>query len=51
VVAGLCADLVADDPGAAVRARAQLTLEAPADLHDAEGAWAAYLIAATILQL
>ena len=51
VVAGLCIDLVAKDPGAAVRARFQQTLEAPGDLHDSEGVSAAYLIAAAILQL
>lgn len=51
VVAGLCVDLVAQDPGAAVRARSQTTLEAPGDLHDPEGVSAAYLIAAAILQL
>src|SRR6266545_3787502 len=49
VVAGLCADLVAEDPGAAVRARSRATLEAPADLHDPDGVSAAYLIAAAIL--
>src|ERR1700709_331695 len=31
VVAGLCVDLVAADPGAAVRARSQATLADPAD--------------------
>jgi hypothetical protein len=51
VVAGLCADLVAEDPGAAVRARSQATLEGPGDLHDPEGVSAAYLVAARILQL
>jgi hypothetical protein len=51
VVAGLCVDLVAEDPGAAVRARSQATLEAPGDLHDPEGASATYLFAAAILQL
>ena len=51
VVAGLCIDLVAEDPGAAVRARSQATLVAPGDLHDPEGVSAAYLIAAAILQL
>ena len=51
VVAGLCLDLVAKDPGAAVRARSQATLEIPGDLHDPEGVSAAYLIAAAILQL
>src|SRR5687767_2776375 len=51
VVAGLCVVLVAEDPGAAVRARARATLEDPGDLHDPEGVSAAYLIAAAILQL
>jgi hypothetical protein len=50
-VAALCVDLAAEDPGAAVRARSQATLEAPGDLHDPEGVSAAYLVAATILQL
>lgn len=51
VVAGLCVDLVAADPGAAVRARSEATLAAPGDLHDPEGASAAYLNAVAILQL
>jgi hypothetical protein len=51
VVAGLCADLVAADPGAAVRARSRATSESPGDLHDPEGASAAYLMAAAILRL
>src|SRR3954463_4479980 len=51
VVAGLCVDLVAEDPGAAVRARSHATLEDPGDLHDPESVSAAYLIAATIFQL
>jgi hypothetical protein len=51
VVAGLCIDLVADDPGAAVRARSEATLERPGDLHDPESASGAYLIAAAILRL
>ena len=51
VVAGLCADLAASDPGAAVRARSRTTLEEPADLHDPPGVSAAYLFSATILQL
>ncbi len=50
-VAGLCADLVASDPGAAVRARAEATLDEPGDLHDPEAVSAAYLISARILQL
>jgi hypothetical protein len=51
VVAGLCVDLVTTDPGSAVRARAQATLEAPGDLHDPEGVSEAYLTSARILQL
>jgi hypothetical protein len=51
VVAGLCVDLVAKDPGAAVRARSQATLDAPEGLHDPESVSAAYLIAAAILRL
>ncbi|MEO6703510.1 MAG: hypothetical protein ABI140_11395 [Jatrophihabitantaceae bacterium] len=51
VVAGLCLDLVAKNPGAAVRARAAATLETPGDLHDPEGVSASYLFSATILQL
>ena len=51
VVAGLCADLVTEDPGAAVRARADATLVAPGDLHEPDVVAAAYLVAAAILQL
>ncbi|HSK54929.1 MAG TPA: hypothetical protein VK908_06715 [Jiangellales bacterium] len=51
VVAGLCVDLVAADPGAAVRARSQASLEAPGDLHDPQGVAASYLVSAAILQL
>jgi hypothetical protein len=51
VVAGLCVDLVSEDPGAAVRARSRATLEAPGELHDPEGVSASYLVAASILQL
>jgi hypothetical protein len=51
VVAGLCVDLVADDPGAAVRARSRATSDDPGDLHDPEGVAAAYVVAAGILQL
>ncbi len=36
VVAGLCLDLVAEDPDARVRARSRATLEHPGDLHDPE---------------
>jgi hypothetical protein len=51
VVAGLCADLVSEDPGAAVRARAAAIEDAPGDLHDPAAASAAYLVSAGILQL
>jgi len=51
VVAGLCIDLVVDDPGFAIRARSQAALKAPDDLHDPKGVSTAYLAAAAILQL
>lgn len=51
VVAALCLDLVAEDPGTAVRARSQAAFEDPGDLHDPEAVSAAYLVAASILQL
>jgi hypothetical protein len=51
VVACLCIDLVAGDPGAAIRARSQTALEDPGDLHDPAGASAAYLNAVAVLQL
>ena len=51
VVAGLCIDLVDMDPGSAIRARARAVLEDAGDLHDPEGASAAYLTAAAVLQL
>ncbi len=51
VVAGLCIDLVSGDPGAAVRARSELTLRDPGQLHDPEGVSQAYLFSAAILQL
>jgi hypothetical protein len=51
VVAGLCVDLVAEDPGAAVRARSRTAVDDPGVLHDPEGVSAAYLVAASILQL
>jgi hypothetical protein len=47
VVAGLCEDLVTEDPGAAVRARAR----AVGDVHDADGVAAAYLTSVQLLQL
>lgn len=51
VVGGLCDALVTDDPGAAVRDRAATTTRALGDLHDPDGAAAAYLTAAQILQI
>ena len=51
VVAGLCVDLVAEDPGAAVRERSRTTLEASGDLHDPESVSRSYLIAAAMMQI
>jgi len=51
VVTGLCVDLVAADPGAAVRERSASTAHARGVLHDPESVARAYLIAAQILQL
>lgn len=51
VVDGLCVDLVAADPGAAVRARAAATLEDPSGLHDPEAVSASYLICAAMMKL
>lgn len=51
VVAGLCVDLVVEDPGAAVRARSRAAREDPGGLHDPDGVSAAYLLAASVLQL
>ncbi len=51
VVAVLCQDLVADDPGTAVRARAAAVQESPGDLHDPHAASAALLISARMLHV
>jgi hypothetical protein len=51
VVAGLCVDLVAEDPGSAIRSRAREAVERPGELHHPEGAAASYLSAAVVLQL
>lgn len=51
VVAGLCDDLVSDDPGAAVRRHSEQVLRKPGELHDPEAVSAAYLVSASILQL
>lgn len=51
VVAGLCEDLVAPDPGEAIRARSRAALESPGALHDPHTASGAYLVAASIMRL
>ena len=51
VVAGLCVDLVSDDPGTAIRARAQAVLDSPGDLHDPRGVSGAYLVTAALFKL
>ena len=51
VIAGLCVDLVAGDPGTAVRESSRRALASPGDLHDPEGVCAAYLVSAAILQI
>lgn len=51
VVAGLCEDLVATDPGSAIFARARRTTENAEDLHAPEAVAASYLVSVRILQL
>jgi hydrogenase maturation factor len=51
VIEALADDLVAEDPGAAVRARAAAVAQDPGALHDPEAAAAAYLTAAQVLRL
>jgi hypothetical protein len=51
VVAGLCIDLVATDPGAAIRARAAAVAGGADDLHDAEEARAALLTTVALFRL
>lgn len=51
VVAGLCLDLVAADPGAAIRARARQAVAAPGELHDPDEVAAAYLTTVALFQL
>ncbi|MEI7058970.1 hypothetical protein WBG06_24315 [Nocardioides sp. CCNWLW239] len=50
VVAGLCADLLTDDPAVSIRAHAEVAL-ADESLHDAEAAAVAYRMAAHALRL
>jgi hypothetical protein len=51
VVDGLCLDLVAEDPAAAVRARSESTFTEPGDLHDPEAVARTYQIALATLKL
>ena len=51
MVAGLCDDLVAADPGGAIRQRAHAVVESPGDLHDAEAVSNSYLITAALFGL
>ena len=51
VIDALCLDLVAPDPGAAIRARAQAVRDDPGDLHDAEQAWSAYLTTVQLFRI
>jgi hypothetical protein len=51
VVHGLCVDLVAPDPGAAIRARSRATRESPGDLHEPEVVAETYLLVAALFQL
>lgn len=50
-VAWLCLDLVASDPGTAIRSRADAVLRSPGDLHDPESVSRALVIAAGIFRL
>jgi hypothetical protein len=50
-VAGLCLDLVAPDPGAAIRARAHAVSQDAGDLHDPEAVAAAYLVTVALFRL
>ena len=50
VVAGLCIDLVAEDPGAAIRARANASLDT-GGYHDPETVSATYQFVVTLFQL
>jgi hypothetical protein len=51
VVAGLCVDLVAGDPGGAIRHRARQALESSGDLHDPEAVSRSYIIASDLMKL
>lgn len=51
VVAGLCEDLVSEDPGSAVLARHESALESRGEFHDPAGVAASLLVCAAVLQL
>jgi hypothetical protein len=51
MVAGLSEDLVAPDPGEAIRARAHAAAEEPGDLHDAQAVAASWLVTAALFGL
>ena len=51
VVDGLCADLVAPDPGAAIRARAQAISDDPRELHEPVVVSETYLVVASLFML
>jgi hypothetical protein len=50
-VAGLCRDLIAEDPGAAIRAHAEAVIADPGGLHDPAEVSAAYLMTVSLFQL
>jgi hypothetical protein len=50
-VTALCEELVASDPGAAIRARSTTVRDQPGDLHDPDAVSGALLVAASILQV
>jgi hypothetical protein len=50
-VDALCVDLVAADPGAAIRARAERVLADPGEFHDGEGVAGALVFAAALMKL
>src|SRR3954451_22795612 len=51
VVDALCVDLVAPDPGAAIRVRARATLAEPGELHEPDVVSETYLLVAALFQL
>ncbi|MDX6372010.1 MAG: hypothetical protein QOD98_998 [Nocardioidaceae bacterium] len=51
VVAGLCVDLVAPDPGAAIRERSRATLANPGDLHEPHVVSETYVLVAALFKL